>query len=123
MQWHLGSEQEFLPLQQGFDEYYGIPYSNDMWPYHPQQGPVFNFGDLPLIENNEIIDTLHDQSNLTREITKRAVSFIEKNADQPFFLYVPHPQPHVPLFRSKVFLLVEQHVLFVQFIEFYMKTR
>jgi arylsulfatase len=101
--WHLGDHQRFLPLQHGFDEYFGIPYSNDMWPYHPQQGPVFNFPDLPLYEGNSIIDTLHDQSNLTVDLTERSVDFIKRNKDQPFFLYVPHPQPHVPLFVSDRF--------------------
>ena len=101
--WHLGDAQEFLPTKQGFDEYFGIPYSNDMWPNHPQQGPVFNFGPLPLYENETIIDTLTDQSLLTRQITERSVDFIKRNKDNPFFLYVAHPQPHVPLFVSDDF--------------------
>lgn len=101
--WHLGDSHEFLPLQHGFDEYFGIPYSNDMWPYHPQQGPVFNFGPLPLYDNNTIIDTLEDQSMLTTQITDRSCDFIRKHKDNPFFLYVPHPQPHVPLFVSDKF--------------------
>lgn len=101
--WHLGDHPKFLPLNQGFDEYFGIPYSNDMWPFHPQQGPIFNFGPLPLYENNSIIDTLEDQSSLTTQITERSVQFIEKNKENPFFLYVAHPQPHVPLFVSDKF--------------------
>ena len=101
--WHLGSEKEFLPTRQGFDEYFGIPYSNDMWPKHPQQGTVFDFGDLPLLENEEIIDTLEDQSMLTTWYTERAVEFIGKNRDRPFFLYVPHSMPHVPLYVSDKF--------------------
>ncbi len=101
--WHLGDDPTLLPLQQGFDEYYGIPYSNDMWPYHPQQGPIFNFGPLPLYEGNTIVDTLHDQSMLTTHITERSIQFIKENKDRPFFLYVPHPQPHVPLFVSDKF--------------------
>lgn len=99
--WHLGSEPDFLPTRQGFDEYFGIPFSNDMWPYHPSQGTIFDFGPLPLVENEQIIDTLDDQSMLTTWYTERAVSFIERNADQPFFLYVPHSMPHVPLFASE----------------------
>ncbi len=98
--WHLGDATEFLPTRHGFDEYYGIPYSNDMWPLHPQQGPVFDFGPLPLYQNESIIDTITDQTFLTTEITKRSVDFINRNKDNPFFLYVPHPQPHVPLFVS-----------------------
>lgn len=101
--WHLGDHPSLLPLNHGFDEYYGIPYSNDMWPYHPQQGPIFDFGPLPLYENETIIDTLEDQSTLTTEITQRSIDFIKRNKDNPFFLYVPHPQPHVPLFVSDKF--------------------
>ncbi|MEM8525242.1 MAG: sulfatase [Bacteroidota bacterium] len=101
--WHLGSEPELLPTQQGFDEYLGIPYSNDMWPYHPWQGKVFNFPDLPLVENESVIDTLEDQSHITTLYTERAVEFIRKNKEQPFFLYVPHSMPHVPLFVSDKF--------------------
>ncbi len=98
--WHLGDHPKFLPLQQGFDEYYGIPFSNDMWPYHPQQGTWFDFGPLPLYEGNEIIDTLTDQSFLTTAITEKSVDFINRHKEDPFFLYVAHPQPHVPLFVS-----------------------
>ena len=100
--WHLGDTINNLPLAEGFDEYYGIPYSNDMWPYHPQQ-ESFNFGPLPLYEGNNIIDTLTDQSFLTTAITERSVEFIRKNKDSSFFLYVAHPQPHVPLFVSDKF--------------------
>ncbi len=98
--WHLGSETELLPTRQGFDEYFGIPYSNDMWPNHPQQGPVFDFSALPLFDGEVIIDTLEEQSMLTTHITERAVDFIDKHKEKPFFLYVPHPMPHVPLFVS-----------------------
>ncbi|MDX1476787.1 MAG: sulfatase [Saprospiraceae bacterium] len=101
--WHLGDHPDFLPLRHGFETYFGIPYSNDMWPYHPQQGPVFNFGPLPLYEDDQIIDTLEDQTMLTTWITERSVQFIHEHADEPFFLYVPHPQPHVPLFVSDKF--------------------
>ncbi|MEO0470943.1 MAG: sulfatase [Bacteroidota bacterium] len=101
--WHLGDDPDFMPTRQGFDEYFGIPYSNDMWPLHPQQGPVFDFGPLPLFENEQIIDTLTDQSQLTTQITERAVSFIEQHKEAPFFLYIAHPQPHVPLFVSNKF--------------------
>ncbi len=101
--WHLGHHQPFLPTRHGFDEWFGIPYSNDMWPYHPQQGPIFNFPDLPLYENETIKDTLTEQSLLTTQITERSVDFINRKKDEPFFLYVPHPQPHVPLFVSEKF--------------------
>lgn len=101
--WHLGDHPKFMPLNQGFDEYFGIPYSNDMWPNHPQQGPVFNFDPLPLYKNEVIIDTLEDQSMLTTQITGHSVDFIDRNRDKPFFLYVAHPQPHVPLYVSDKF--------------------
>lgn len=101
--WHLGHHPEFMPNRHGFDEYFGIPYSNDMWPYHPQQGPIFNFPDLPLYENEVVIDTLTEQSQLTTQITEHSIDFINRNKDNPFFLYVPHPQPHVPLFVSEKF--------------------
>ncbi len=101
--WHLGDHPSFMPGKHGFDEYFGIPYSNDMWPLHPQQGPVFNFDPLPLFENEKIIDTLTDQSSLTTQITERSIEFIKKNKDHPFFLYLAHPQPHVPLYVSDKF--------------------
>ena len=101
--WHLGHHQKFLPTRHGFDEWFGIPYSNDMWPFHPQQGPIFNFPDLPLYKNEKVIDTLLEQSQLTTQITEKSVDFINRNKDNPFFLYVPHPQPHVPLFVSDKF--------------------
>ena len=100
--WHLGDAPEFNPLNHGFDTWFGIPYSNDMWPLHPQQGSVFDFGPLPLMEDRRIIDTLEDQTMLTRQITERSLAFIEET-EQPFFLYVAHPQPHVPLFVSDLF--------------------
>ncbi len=101
--WHLGHHEQFLPTRHGFDEWFGIPYSNDMWPKHPQQGTIFNFPDLPLYENEKVIGILEDQSQLTTQITERSVDFIKRNKDKPFFLYVPHPQPHVPLFVSEKF--------------------
>lgn len=101
--WHLGDHPDFMPLNQGFDTYYGIPYSNDMWPMHPQQGPVFNFGPLPLYEDERIIDTLTDQSFLTKALTERSTDFIRQHSGEPFFLYLAHPQPHVPLFASEDF--------------------
>ncbi len=101
--WHLGDHPKFMPNNQGFDEFFGIPYSNDMWPFHPQQGTHFNFKPLPLFENTEVIDTLNDQSLLTTQITEKSVAFINKNKNDPFFLYIAHPQPHVPLFVSDKF--------------------
>ena len=101
--WHLGDHPKFLPTNHGFDEYIGIPYSNDMWPLHPQQGPIFNFGPLPLIKQSTAIDTILDQSNLTVDLTNYSTDFIRRNKENQFFLYLAHPQPHVPLFVSEKF--------------------
>jgi arylsulfatase A-like enzyme len=90
-----------LPQQNGFDEYFGLPYSNDMWPRHPQQKDFYP--DLPLIEGNDVVKTDPDQSQLTTWYTEKAVSFIERNKEKPFFLYVAHAMPHVPLFVSDKF--------------------
>jgi arylsulfatase A-like enzyme len=101
--WHLGDHRKFLPLQHGFDDYFGLPYSNDMWPLHPT---AKNFPDLPLIEKNEVLKaavTHEDQNQLTTWYTERAVAFIEKNRERPFFLYVPHSMVHVPLHVSDKF--------------------
>ncbi len=100
--WHLGHHKKFLPTHHGFDEYYGLPYSNDMWPMHPQNDQ-YKFPDLPLIEGDKTIAYNPDQSQLTTQYAERSVKFIEKNKDRPFFLYLPHSMPHVPLFVSDKF--------------------
>jgi arylsulfatase A-like enzyme len=97
--WHLGDAPQFLPTRHGFDEYFGLPYSNDMWPRHPES----RFPDLPLIDGEHAVETNPDQRKLTTAYTERAVSFIDRNKDRPFFLYVPHSMPHVPLFVSDKF--------------------
>jgi len=96
--WHLGFQEKFLPMQHGFDDYFGLPYSNDMWPNHPTAGA--NSPPLPLIERNKTIAHNPDQTQLTTWYTERAVSFIDANKAGPFFLYVAHSMPHVPLFVS-----------------------
>jgi arylsulfatase A-like enzyme len=93
--WHLGHLPAFLPTQHGFDDYFGLPYSNDMWPYHPGKQ---NFPPLPLIEREKTIGLNPDQSKLTGWYTERATKFIAEQHEKPFFLYVPHSMPHVPLF-------------------------
>ena len=84
-------------------KHYGLPYSNDMWPFHPQQGEVFNFPDLPTYDGNEIIGYNTDQTRLTTDYTTRSVNFIKKNKNKPFFLYLAHNMPHVPLAVSDKF--------------------
>lgn len=103
--WHLGHLPQHLPTRHGFDEFYGLPYSNDMWPYHPEAKPG-TYPPLPMLENEKIVDeevTPEDQTRLTTDYTKRAVSFIERSKDQPFFLYLAHSMTHVPLFVSDKF--------------------
>lgn len=99
--WHLGHHRPFLPVHHGFDEYLGLPYSNDMWPYHPERPDAYP--DLPLIEGDQIVDpqvTPEDQVQLTTMYAERAVKFIDEHHEQPFFLYLAHSMPHVPLFVS-----------------------
>lgn len=99
--WHLGRPPQYLPTAHGFDDYFGLPYSNDMWPKHPQ-APT-NYPQLPLLEGTNVVELMPDQTKLTTWYTGRAVKFIEANKSRPFFLYVPHNMPHVPLFVSDKF--------------------
>lgn len=102
--WHLGHHQRFLPVHHGFDSYFGLPYSNDMWPFHPETPKAYP--DLPLIEGDQILNprvTAEDQENLTGWYTERAVQFVHDHAEQPFFLYVAHTMPHVPLYGAERF--------------------
>ncbi len=102
--WHLGRPVEFLPLRRGFDEYFGLPYSNDQWPLHPEKPGTFP--PLPLIDGETVVNpnlSHRDMEKLTAQYTERAVRFIERNKDRPFFLYVAHTMPHVPLAVSERF--------------------
>jgi arylsulfatase A-like enzyme len=121
--WHLGHHPKFLPTRHGFDEYFGLPYSNDMWPLHPEFANLppdtakrkRGFPPLPLIENETIVNanvTGNEQEQLTTWYTERAVKFIEKHKARPFFLYVPHSMVHVPLFVSDKFKGKSQRGLF-----------
>jgi arylsulfatase A-like enzyme len=98
--WHLGHLPQFLPTRHGFDDYFGLPYSNDMWPNHPTD---HTYPDLPLIDGEAVVATNPDMDQLTKRYTERAVAFIHRNKDRPFFLYVPHSMPHVPLGASEQF--------------------
>lgn len=99
--WHLGHHPQFLPTRHGFDEYFGLPYSNDMWPKHPELKN--GFPDLPLIEGEKTIALNPDQTQLTTQYAEHAVSFIERYKHQPFFVYLAHSMPHVPLHVSEKF--------------------
>lgn len=129
--WHLGDAPEFLPTRNGFDSYYGLPYSNDMWPFHPKiirrpdEGPRMRhtrerteytgyaqsdqtyppdwFPPLPLMENETVIERNPRQELLTESYTDRAIEFIRAHPDRPFFVYIAHAMPHVPLFRGRAF--------------------
>jgi N-acyl-D-amino-acid deacylase len=98
--WHLGHRDKFSPLKHGFDEFLGPPYSNDNGPLHPI---VRDIPSLPLIDGDKVAELDPDQSQFTRRFTERAVSFIERSKDRPFFLYLPHVMPHVPIFSSEKF--------------------
>ncbi len=109
--WHLGHHPETLPRAHGFDSYYGIPYSNDM--NHPENKNKVKPGvdeswlnqdewvkkwNTPLIENEEIIEMPVNQRTITRRYTDKAIEFVTENKGKPFFLYLPHSMPHIPLF-------------------------
>lgn len=100
--WHLGHQTEHLPLQRGFDEFYGLPYSSDMWPHHPDNDR-YKFPDLPTIEGNETVEYNVDPATLTISYTERTIEFIERNKRSPFFIYLAHPMPHTPLAASPRF--------------------
>jgi arylsulfatase len=112
--WHLGDAPQFLPLQHGFDEYFGLPYSNDMWPLHPDlinlppndERRKRGYPNLVMFEGNKVVIpqiTHEDQNQLTTWYAERAVKFIEQQKDRPFFLYLAHNMPHVPLHVSDKF--------------------
>ncbi|MGH2688255.1 MAG: sulfatase-like hydrolase/transferase, partial [Actinomycetota bacterium] len=98
--WHLGSQAKFWPLRHGFDEFFGLPYSNDNGPLHPV---VRDIPALPLIEGEQVVERDPDQAQFTKRFTDRAVDFIHRNRSRPFFLYLPHVMPHVPIFSSPAF--------------------
>ena len=125
--WHLGHLPKFLPKQQGFDYYYGIPYSNDMdsnqWNEYlkrsedPEYFSNTEFFNVPLIENNKEIERPANQATITKRYTEKAVHFIEQNKSKPFFLYLAHSMPHIPLFASKEFRGRSKSSLYVDVIE------
>ncbi|MFN3166295.1 MAG: sulfatase [Phycisphaeraceae bacterium] len=106
--WHLGHLPRHLPTRHGFDEYLGLPYSNDMWPWHygdQDRGLIGNpnWPDLPVIEGTQTIELNPRQESLTPRYTERALDFIDRSKDQPFLLYFAYSHPHVPIAASDTF--------------------
>ena len=95
--WHLGDQSHHLPTKHGFDFYFGIPYSNDMQSVGRGDPP------LPLVKQTTVIEAPADQATLTKRYTQQVISFIEDNQNKPFFVYLPHTFPHLPLFASPDF--------------------
>lgn len=100
--WHLGHRPGLLPLDQGFEVYEGVPYSNDMAQYHRAADTRYRFR-LPYLVNDEVVEWEPDQHYLTRRLTEAAVEFIDSHDDERFFVYVPHPMPHIPIYASEAF--------------------
>jgi arylsulfatase len=99
--WHLGTRMKFHPMRHGFDEWLGIPYSNDNSKYHPTLAA--EMPPLPFYDGEKVIEHDPDQAEFTSRFTQRAIQFMERNAARPFFLYLPHVMPHVPIFASAKF--------------------
>jgi arylsulfatase len=101
--WHLGNLVQFLPTRQGFDTFEGIPYSNDMWPQHPESPKAYP--PLPYLINETIVRHTPDQTQFTTDFTHLTTQFIRKSHAEgnPFFVYLAHPMPHVPLYVSDKF--------------------
>jgi len=144
--WHLGDHYQFLPLRHGFDTFYGIPTSNNMWPFHPRTFPVGGedprltaardraiftgysgsnnsflrgrgYSNLPLIENDQIVEFNPDQSQFGTAIVDKALQFIENNSAGPFFAYIPLTAPHVPLHPGPAFVGTSSRGLYGDVVE------
>lgn len=112
--WHLGHLPQWLPTRHGFDEYFGLPYSNDMGPDNPNKRP---HPPLPLFDGEKVIESNPDQSTLPERYGDCAVSFIERNHQKPFFLYLPFTFPHVPLFVGPKFANRSPHGKYADVVE------
>ena len=127
--WHLGHLPEFLPTSQGFDTYYGIPYSNDMdriadspnYRKEAHADPNYfaetNYWNVPLMRDETIIEQPADQKTITQRYTTEAINFINEHKNQPFFVYLAHSMPHIPLFASDDFRSTSRRGLFGDVIE------
>lgn len=121
--WHLGHLPEFLPQNHGFDYYFGIPYSNDMdrtvegeW-RDPFWEPKVEYWNVPIMRNGDIIERPAEQHSITKRYTEEAIDFIREHRDEPFFVYLAHSMPHVPLFTSDAFAEVSRRGLYGDVIE------
>ena len=129
--WHLGHKEEYLPLQHGFDYYYGIPYSNDMnainavtccpgnnyWPQYDKKIINSDNYNVPLMENNKIVERPADQTTITKRFTQKTIEKINELKDDKFFIYLAHSLPHIPLYASEDFLGKSKNGLYGDVIE------
>lgn len=97
--WHLGDQKAWLPRTYGFDQYFGIPYSNDMGVWNAN----WNYPPLPLLRNEEVVEEEPDQGLLTKRYTEESLAFMEANKERPFFIFLPHSMVHLPRFASPAF--------------------
>ena len=114
--WHLGHRRGLLPTDQGFDEWFGIPYSNDMAQQHRPDPSRYPYR-LPLLRDDEVIEWEPDQRQLTTRFTDAVVRFIDENAERAFFVYLAHPMPHVPLYASQAFAGTSRRGLYGDVVE------
>ena len=120
--WHLGHLTKYLPANHGFDYYFGIPYSNDMdvikrLTAKERKNPKIEYFNVPLMRNEDIIERPADQATLTKRYIEETVQFIRQNKNQPFFVYLAHTFPHVPLFASSDFKDTSRRGLFGDIVE------
>jgi len=120
--WHLGHLPQYLPTEHGFDYYYGIPYSNDMDRVASRDLNIFadprsEYWNVPVLENKEIVERPADQTTITKRYTEKTIQFIKENKNSPFFVYLAHSMPHVPLFRSAAFQVKSLRGLYGDVIE------
>jgi len=114
--WHLGHRPGLMPTDQGFDTYFGTPYSNDMSTFHRPANDNYRYN-LPLMRGNEVVEWEPDQTQFTRQFTEAAVQFIDEHHEEPFFIYLPHPMPHIPIYASEAFLGTSARGLYGDVIE------
>lgn len=117
--WHLGWPEPFRAHRHGFDLFYGLPYSNDMGKWTPEESlrAQHAFWELPLLENDKILEAPVEQTTLTHRYTEKAIDFITANRDRPFFLYFPHTFPHKPFYASERFEGRSPHGLYADTVE------